>query len=128
MTAEVGVDEILWALADSTRRGIVERLREERLRPSELSEALDVRRTTLSRHLRVLREAGLISEEIDAEDGRGRLIQLETEPLATLSSWLDDLSAFWSDQLEAFRVHAEGKARGKAKGKLRGRAKGHRDG
>jgi len=110
------LDGTLAALADPVRRGIVELLRVERRRPSEIAAELGVSRTALSRHLRVLRDAGLVTEEIDGSDARGRLLGLEPRPLSELRGWLDDVSAYWTGQLDAFRVHAEGKAAPKPAG------------
>jgi DNA-binding transcriptional ArsR family regulator len=101
------LDRTLAALADPTRRAIVERLRKRPLRPSEVAEALSMSRPAMSRHLRVLRRAGLIAQEIVEEDARARLIQLRTEPLARLRAWVEDVEAMWGDQLQAFKAHAE---------------------
>lgn len=98
------------ALADPTRRDILELLRSERCRPGEIAEALGVSRTALSRHLRVLRQAGLISEEVDATDARSRLLRLDPAPLAGVRGWLDEVSHFWTGQLGAFVAHTEGRA------------------
>ena len=105
MPAEL--DRTLAALADPTRRAIVERLRRRPLRPSEVAEALSMSRPAMSRHLRVLRRAGLIAQETLEEDARARLIQLRTEPLARLRAWVEDVEAMWGDQLQAFKTHAE---------------------
>lgn len=101
------LDRTLAALADPTRRAIVERLRRRPLRPSEVAEALSMSRPAMSRHLRVLRRAGLIAQETVEEDARARLIQLRTEPLARLRAWVEDVEAMWGDQLQAFKAHAE---------------------
>ena len=102
------LDRTLAALADPTRRAIVERLRNKPQRPSEVAEAL-----SMSRHLRVLRRAGLIAQESLEEDARGRLIQLRTGPLTELRSWVEEVEAMWGDQLEAFKAHAERVHRGR---------------
>ena len=105
MAAEL--DRTLAALADPTRRSIVERLRSRPQRPSEVAEALSVSRPAMSRHLRVLRRAGLISQEALEEDARARVIQLRTEPLSRLRAWVEDVEAMWNDQLQSFKAHAE---------------------
>jgi DNA-binding transcriptional ArsR family regulator len=101
------LDRTLAALADPTRRAIVERLRKRPQRPSEVAEALSMSRPAMSRHLRVLRKAGLIAQEALEEDARARLIQLRTEPLSELRSWVEEVEAMWGDQLQAFKAHAE---------------------
>jgi DNA-binding transcriptional ArsR family regulator len=101
------LDRTLAALADPTRRAIVERLRSKPQRPSEVAEALSMSRPAMSRHLRVLRRAGLIAQEALEEDARARLIQLRTEPLSRLRAWVEDVEAMWNDQLQSFKAHAE---------------------
>ena len=107
------LDRTLAALADPTRRAIVERLRRKLQRPSEVAEALSMSRPAMSRHLRVLRRAGLIAQETLEEDARARLIQLRTEPLSRLRAWVEDVEAMWGDQLESFKAHAERVQRGR---------------
>lgn len=85
----------------------MERLRKRPERPSEVAEALEMSRPALSRHLRVLRKAGLIAQEALEDDARARLIQLRTGPLTQLRSWVEEVEAMWSDQLQAFKAHAE---------------------
>lgn len=68
-------------------------------------------RPALSRHLRVLRQAGLVSEEVQADDARVRLYQLRQRPFLERESWLGQVGAFWENQLGAFKEHAEGKSR-----------------
>lgn len=106
------------ALADRTRRGIVELLREEPLRAGDIAHALDVTPAGLSRHLRVLRRSGLVEEEILAEDARVRIYRLRREPFDELRDWVDDVEAFWDDQLASFKAHAE-RTRGRRKRKRR---------
>ena len=101
------LDQTLTALADPTRRAIVELLRERSLRPSEVADALDMSRPTMSRHLRVLRMSGLIEEEMLEDDARSRLLQLRRKPFKQLREWIDEIESFWVDQLEAFKARAE---------------------
>jgi DNA-binding transcriptional ArsR family regulator len=106
------LDRTLAALADPTRRAIVERIRDRPQRPSEVAEALSMSRPAMSRHLRVLRKAGLISQELLEDDARAKLIQLRTEPLSQLRTWVEEVEAMWGDQLQAFKAHAERVHRG----------------
>ena len=105
MPAEL--DRTLAALADPQRRAIVERLRQAPARPSELAAVLHLSRPKMSRHLRVLRSAGLIEQAILESDARVRPITLKREALTDLRTWIEELEAFWSDQLQAFKAHAE---------------------
>jgi DNA-binding transcriptional ArsR family regulator len=101
------VDTTLAALADPTRRRIVELLRERPRRAGELAAEFAVTGPAVSRHLRILRRSGLVEERgIDA-DARVRIYQLRPAPLVALRAWVDQVQAFWSDQLDAFREHVE---------------------
>ena len=101
------VDAALSALADPTRRAVVELLREGPRRAGELADALAMTPPALSRHLRVLRRSGLITDDEPDDDARVRLYRLEPTGFAPLRDWLQELEAFWDDQLLAFKVHAE---------------------
>lgn len=101
------LDGILTALADPTRRRVVDLLRERPRRAGELAAAFRVSAPAMSRHLRVLRTRGLIEEERVAEDARLRVFRLRREPFAALEAWLAQVEMFWTDQLAAFKEHAE---------------------
>jgi DNA-binding transcriptional ArsR family regulator len=101
------LDETLAALADPTRRGIIELLRAQPRRAGELASALKVPRPAMSRHLRVLRQSGLVSEREPAHDARVRLYRLERRRFGELRAWLTEVEGFWTDQLQAFKAHAE---------------------
>ena len=101
------LDRTLTALADPARRAIVELLRERPLRPSEVADELDMSRPAMSRHLRVLRTSGLIEAEMIEDDARSRLLQLRRQPFTQLRSWVGEIESFWTDQLQAFKAHAE---------------------
>ncbi len=64
-------------------------------------------RPAMSRHLRLLRKSGLVSESELEHDARVRMYRLEPQPFAELRGWLDEVEAFWGDQLQAFKAHAE---------------------
>jgi DNA-binding transcriptional ArsR family regulator len=99
------LDGTLAALADPTRRGVVELLRERPRRAGELASAFRVSAPAMSRHLRVLRTRGLVEEERVDDDARVRVYRLRREPFDALALWLRELEAFWSDQLESFGAH-----------------------
>jgi DNA-binding transcriptional ArsR family regulator len=114
------LDRTFAALADRTRRGVVELLRHEPRRAGELAAAFQMTPPAMSRHLRVLRKSGLVLEEGRDDDARVRVYRLRPERFAELRSWLEEVEAFWAGQLEAFKAHAE-RTRKKARPK-RGRA------
>ena len=101
------LDRTLSALADPTRRGVVELLRDGPRRAGELAEAFQASPPAMSRHLRVLRIRGLIEEERDQADARVRRFRLRPEPFLALHDWLDEVERFWGDQLQAFKAHAD---------------------
>lgn len=61
----------------------------------------------MSRHLRVLRGAGVVDQELAEGDGRARVIRLRPAPFEQLRGWIEEIEAFWGDQLASFKAHAE---------------------
>jgi DNA-binding transcriptional ArsR family regulator len=86
------------ALADPTRRRIVELLAEGERSAGELAAQFRTSRPGVSRHLRVLREHGLVQAR---EQGQRRLYSLDPTPLAELDSWLARYRPFWANRLDA---------------------------
>jgi DNA-binding transcriptional ArsR family regulator len=103
----VELDRTLLALADRARRATIDLLRTEPRRASDLADALALSRPAMSRHLRVLRAAGLVEEESPDDDARVRVYRLRREPFTDLRFWVEQVEAFWSGQLDAFKQHAE---------------------
>jgi DNA-binding transcriptional ArsR family regulator len=64
-------------------------------------------RPAMSRHLRVLRRSGLVSESEPEHDARVRVYRLEPGRFAELREWLTEVEGFWTEQLLAFKAHAE---------------------
>lgn len=91
-------DQIFAALANATRREVLRLLREQGPQPVQaLADHFAMRRPSLSEHLKVLREAGLVSEE---RAGRQRIYRLEAAPLADVQDWLHPYERFWRDRLK----------------------------
>ncbi len=111
MTQSDAIDRALSALSDPTRRAVVDLLRTQPRRAGELADALDMSAPALSRHLRVLRQSGVITDDAVEEDARVRLYRLRPETFSTLRGWLDEVESFWGDQLQSFKAHAEAKAK-----------------
>jgi len=101
------VDEIFAALADPSRRRVVELLGERPRRAGELAEALDLPKPTMSRHLRQLRQCGLVEETHPDFDARVRIYALKDGAMDELKAWLADTEALWMRQLAAFKAHVE---------------------
>lgn len=88
----------LEALADPTRRRIVELLADGERSAGEIASHFPTSRTGVSRHLRVLREQGLVSARSEAQR---RLYSLDPAPLAELDAWLQRYRGFWTNRLDA---------------------------
>jgi DNA-binding transcriptional ArsR family regulator len=89
------------ALGDPTRRAIYEQLRSGSRSVGEIAAELPVSRPAVSQHLRVLKEAGLVTER---RNGTRRLYRLDPDGLGELRRYVED---FWTDALAAFRAEAE---------------------
>ena len=103
----MAVESTLAALADPTRREVVELLKERPRRAGELAGAFPISTPAMSRHLRVLRKCGLVEARFVDGDARVREYRLLPEPFADLRAWLDQVQAHWNEQLQAFREHVE---------------------
>jgi DNA-binding transcriptional ArsR family regulator len=91
------VDEVFAALASPTRRELLRLLRDEGQQPvQELAARFAMRRPSISEHLQVLRQAGLVSER---KQGRQRYYHLEAAPLMIIEEWLAPYEQFWRNKL-----------------------------
>jgi len=107
------------ALADPTRRAVLDLLRQGSQPAGRIAQAFPVSRPAISKHLRLLRRAHLVEER---REGRHRLYQLNPEPLKTVDSWLEQYRSFWSANLAGLKAFVEAEhaketagARGKIK-------------
>ncbi len=99
MAASVSQDRVFAALASPARREVLRLLCEEGPQPvAWLAAHFDMARPSLSEHLRVLRECGLVSER---KAGRQRVYRLEAAPLNDVQEWLTPFERFWRDRLTA---------------------------
>ncbi|ASL48365.1 Transcriptional repressor SdpR [Burkholderia sp. AD24] len=96
------LDAVFGALADPTRRSILERLRSGSLTVSALAEPYDVSLNAVSKHIKTLEKAGLIKREVR---GREHACQLDAARLEEASSWLAYYAEFWSGRMEALEQH-----------------------
>ncbi|HKD34872.1 MAG TPA: metalloregulator ArsR/SmtB family transcription factor [Gaiellaceae bacterium] len=96
--------EVFEALADPTRRRIVELLAEGERSAGELAGEFRLTRPAVSKHLRVLREAGVVDVRGDAQR---RIYRLEPEALGTAEEWLARHRGFWQRRLDALEAHIE---------------------
>jgi DNA-binding transcriptional ArsR family regulator len=101
------IDRVLSALAEPTRRRVIEVLVDGPRRASDLASIAGMRPTAMSRHLRVLRTTGVVEVESTPDDARERLYRLRPDAFVAMRAWLDQVQAFWSDQLGSFKAHAD---------------------
>ena len=97
----LGMDAVLQALADQSRRTVLEILRDHPATAGELADALPIARPGVSRHLRVLREAGLVDVRKEAQR---RIYSLRPEALVEVDEWLEEYRALWQNRLDALRT------------------------
>lgn len=95
------------AIADPTRRRILDRLRRGDAPVAELAAGFPISRPAVSKHLRVLRDARLVSERRGGHDGRQRMYRLEPGPLREIADWTRAYQAFWSTNLASLKRHLE---------------------
>jgi DNA-binding transcriptional ArsR family regulator len=101
------MDQVILAISDENRRIVLGKLRDGPATVTELADLLPIARPGVSRHLRVLREAGLVEVRHDAQR---RIYSLTPEPLAELDDWLDRYRALWINRMDALHTEV---ARGK---------------
>jgi DNA-binding transcriptional ArsR family regulator len=107
MDEDLGVEVALRALADPTRRRVVELLSQSPRRAGELAGDLRLAPPAMSKHLRVLLEAGVVTDERAPGDARVRVFRLRSDPMVALRAWLDQVQAHWDEQLGSYRTHVE---------------------
>lgn len=99
-------------MADPTRRQIVELLADDEIEAGEIAVRFPISRPAVSRHLRVLREAGLVHVRRDAQR---RVYSLDPAPLAELDAWLERYRPFWTARLDALDTELQRGRRRKAR-------------
>lgn len=92
------------ALADPTRRAVLDLLRRGSLPAGQIARAFPVSRPAISKHLRLLRQAHLVEER---REGRHRVYQLNPIPLKAVDSWLEQYRAFWQTSLTSLKTFVE---------------------
>ena len=92
------------ALADPTRRAVLDLLRKGRQPAGQIAQAFPVSRPAISKHLRLLRRAHLVNEH---REGRHRFYRLNPEPLRAVDSWLEQYRAFWTASLNNLKAFVE---------------------
>jgi len=104
-------NDVFRAIAHPARRTILVLLKDGEKPASALAEPFGVSFSAISQHLKILRDADLVSER---RDGRQRIYQLESKPLEEVWSWIEDFQSMWSARLDALEKHLD-KKHGKRK-------------
>ena len=107
MRSGARLDAKLAALADPARRRAIELLGERPRRAGELADALRLPAPAMSRHLRALKQSGLVEESHPEFDARVRVYALKSGAMADLKLWLAETEQLWTAQLTAFKTHVE---------------------
>jgi DNA-binding transcriptional ArsR family regulator len=97
-------EAVFRAIADPTRREILRLLRGGRHSVGELAGNFRTSRPAISKHLRLLRSAGLV---VTRRAGTARICQLNAKPLRAVNEWLQDYEAFWGDSLRSLKRYVE---------------------
>ena len=95
------------ALSDPSRREMIRMLLQKPRRAGELAESVAMSPQALSRHLRVLRKAGLVSEQGIEDDARVRVYSVHPAALQPVQQWMAQVEDLWRRQLHAFKAFAE---------------------
>ncbi len=101
------LDRTLAALADPHRRRAVELLGQRPRRAGELADELGLPAPAMSRHLRELKQSGLVEETHPEFDARVRIYALKEGAMRDLKRWLEETEAHWVRQLSALKAHVE---------------------
>ena len=100
-----GMPDVHNAIAEPQRRRLLDALRDGELPVGSLVQALGISQPLVSKHLRVLREAGLVDVRVD---GQRRLYRLRLQPLAELDAWLEPYRQMWLTSLDRLDAHLNG--------------------
>ena len=97
-------DAVFRAIADPTRREILKLLRHGRLTVGEIAANFSTSRPAISKHLRLLRNAGLV---VSDKDGAASICGLNSKPLKTVNDWLEDYRVLWAESLRNLKRYVE---------------------
>lgn len=100
-STKVGLDAAFAALSDASRREMIRMLLHKPRRAGELADSVDMSPQALSRHLRVLRKAGLVVEESIADDARVRVYSVHPSAFQPVQQWLAQMEELWRAPLQA---------------------------
>lgn len=101
-TRESRLDQVFGAVADPTRRAILARLGRSSARVTDIARDFPISLNSVSKHLQVLEQAGLVRREIR---GREHVCTLDARPLRDATGWMEEVRIFWETRLDAFERH-----------------------
>src|SRR5918999_244525 len=110
MTTDAALDQTLLALADPTRRAILQRLSKGSARVTEVAEPFAISLNSVSKHIRALERARLVRRR---REGREHILSFDREPLEELATWIETKRTFWTARLDDLEreLRAEDKAK-----------------
>lgn len=117
------VSDVFLALVDPTRRRVVELLGDRSYRAGELARQVGTSAPVMSRHLRILLQAGLVADERVPDDARARVFRLRPDQITVVQAWLDQVQAHWEEQLGSFKRHVEGRVEGRVQSRVESRGR-----
>ena len=106
------LDNVLTAISHPSRRGIIGQLASGPARFTDIAKPLDVSLNAVTKHLKLLERAGLISRE---KQGREVMISFRAEPLRLVAGWVHEYERFWNEHLDQFEQHFKDKKEQKEK-------------
>ena len=112
--SEIELSAAFGALSDASRRQMIRLLLQKPRRAGELAESLDMSPQALSRHLRVLRKAGLVSEQGIERDARVRIYSVHATAFQPVQDYMAQVENLWQRQLQAFKALAENPPRARS--------------
>jgi DNA-binding transcriptional ArsR family regulator len=107
MSRAAATADVFNAIADPTRRAMLERLRSGELAAGDLADGFRLSQPALSKHLRVLRDTGLVTVR---EDGRFRYYALASPALREVADWIGNFESFWPQKLDGLGAHLRNRA------------------
>jgi DNA-binding transcriptional ArsR family regulator len=116
-----GMESVFDIIAEPNRRAILSLLVSSQQSVGEIERQLGMPQPTVSKHLRVLREAGFVESTVDAQR---RLYRLKPEPFEEMDAWLAPFRRFWSAHVDALERHLDRMEQSPTKGKPRTRSRG----
>jgi DNA-binding transcriptional ArsR family regulator len=106
-SANLQLDAAFAALSDASRREMIRMLLHKPRRAGELAECIEMSPQALSRHLKVLRRAGLVLEQGIESDARVRIYSVHPEAFEPVQQWIEQAEDLWRRQLQSFKSYAE---------------------